>query len=47
MMDLANNEKAIIVFAYAFPHTKTYDFLNIIKAHGFESVTVIGALEST
>ena len=43
MEGFINNNKSITVFAYAFPHKKTYDFLNIIKSHGFNNVTVIGA----
>jgi len=43
MINLVDIDKVITVFAYAFPHKKTYDFLNIIKSHGFKNVTVIGA----
>jgi len=36
-------DMSIIVFGYAFPHKKTYDFLNILNNEGFKSISVIAA----
>lgn len=36
-------DRAICIFAYSFPHKKTYDFLTFLKAHGFDNVCVIAA----
>ena len=36
-------DKPIAVFAYAFPHRKTYDFLCFMRAEGFTNVHVIAA----
>lgn len=38
-----NSDIPIIVFAYAFPHKKTYDFLNILNNKGFKNIIVIAA----
>lgn len=36
-------DKFIAVFAYGFPHRKTTDFLQLIRAKGFNNVIVFGA----
>lgn len=33
----------IIIFGYAFPHRKTYDFLHILFALGFQNITVVAS----
>ena len=33
----------LIIFGYAFPHRKTYDFITVLFALGFKNITVIGA----
>ena len=33
----------LIIFGYAFPHRKTYDFIMVLFALGFQNITVIGA----
>lgn len=33
----------VVIFGYAFPHRKTYDFITILFAQGFQNITVIGA----
>jgi methionyl-tRNA formyltransferase len=33
----------LIIFGYAFPHRKTYDFLMILFSLGFNNITVIAA----
>ena len=37
------NDKPLIIFGYAFPHRKTYDFINILCDLGFKNIIVIGA----
>jgi folate-dependent phosphoribosylglycinamide formyltransferase PurN len=34
---------SIIVFGYAFPHKKIYDFLKVLNKEGFKSIDVIAA----
>lgn len=38
-----NIEDTIAVFSYAFPHRKTFDFLQLIRSRGFTRVIVFGA----
>ncbi len=33
----------LIIFGYAFPHRKTYDFITVLFGIGFQNITVIGA----
>lgn len=33
----------ILIFGYSFPHRKTYDFLHILFALGFQNITVIAS----
>ena len=33
----------ILIFGYAFPHRKTYDFINVLFSMGFNNIFVIGA----
>lgn len=35
--------KSLTVFAYSFPHKKTYDFLTMLFVKGFRNVVVVGA----
>jgi phosphoribosylglycinamide formyltransferase-1 len=43
MSNSLHSQRAICIFAYSFPHKKSYDFLTFLKAHGFNNVCVIGA----
>ena len=43
MLEFSGIERSICIFAYSFPHKKTYDFLTFLKAHGFVNVCVVGA----
>lgn len=36
-------ERPLVVFAYDFPHRKTYEFLSRFKALGYENVVVLAA----
>ena len=38
-----NKNIPIIIFGYAFPHRKTYDFVNTLFVKGFRNLVVIGA----
>ena len=38
-----NKNVPLIVFGYAFPHRKTYDFVSMLFARGFRNLAIIGA----
>ncbi len=38
-----NKNIPLIIFGYAFPHKKTYDFVSMLFAKGFRNIVVVGA----
>jgi ankyrin repeat protein len=42
-----NFDTPIIIFAYSFPHKKSFDFISIISAKGYSNLIVIGAPKVT